>query len=241
MNKDELSIFLHIPKTGGTTLNTIFKQQYNADEFLDHGSFKDIVIDYDQLTKQEKSKLSGISGHFFYGIHERFTKPFTYFTLLRDPVDRVISLYYFLRNYPGYERLKNMTLEEYVIMEDEAHNEQTVLLCGLPVNPDVQKAKETLKTFTVVGTAELFNESLFLLKKEYGWSNIHYKKRNVTKDRPSKEELSSTVINLIEKYNEMDLEVYEFAKQLLQQKLQSLTEEEQKQLQTFKQEQRRLS
>jgi hypothetical protein len=155
--------------------------------------------------------------------------------MLRDPVDRVISLYYFLRNYKGYERLKGMSLEEYVIKENEAHNGQTALLSGLPVNANIAKAKENLKTFSVVGITEMFNESLFLLKKEYEWDNIDYLKQNITRKRPSKEKISPTLINLIKKYNALDLELYEFAKQLLYQKLKSLSIDEKKQLEKFKQ------
>jgi hypothetical protein len=236
MLEDNLTVFLHIPKTGGTTLNSIFRKQYNIDEIYDHGSLEGNIINVNQLNVEQKRKIKAISGHNVYGIHELyFSKPFSYFTMLRDPVDRVISLYYFLRNYKGYERLKGMSLEEYVIKENEAHNGQTVLLSGLPVNPNIEKAKENLKTFSVVGITEMFNESLFLLKKEYEWDNIDYLKQNITRKRPSKEKVSPTLINLIKKYNALDLELYEFAKQLLYQKLKALSTDEKKQLEKFKQ------
>lgn len=241
VSKNNLTIFMHIPKTGGTTLNKIFKKQYNFDEIYDHDSFKDKMIEHEKLTKEEKGKLKAVAGHYLYGIDQFFAKEFNYFTMLRDPVDRVISLYYFLQNYPGYERVKKMTLEEYVLKEAEAYNFQTVMVSGIPIKPDLEKAKENLKTFTVVGLTEFFNESLFLLKKAYGWNDIHYKKHNITKKRLKKEELPSTVINLIKKYNELDLELYDFSKQLMAKQLQTLTPDERKQLEQFKKEQDLLS
>ncbi|MEY8738455.1 hypothetical protein AB9M62_02095 [Bacillales bacterium AN1005] len=112
-------------------------------------------------------------------------KSHRYFTMLRHPVDRVSSLYYYLmeNDYPGYEWMKEMTLEEFVEATPEAQNNQTTLLCGYPINPDVNTAKERLKSFDMVGITELFNESLFLLKKTFNWKNIDYRRVNITKSR----------------------------------------------------------
>ena len=241
MSENNLTIFMHIPKTGGTTLSKIFRELYNIDQIYDHDAFKGKVIKHENLTREEKEKLKAVAGHYFYGIHQFSTKEFDYFTMLRDPVDRVISSYYFLQNYPGYERVKDMTLEEFVMKEPEASNLQTMMVSGNPDIPDLEKAKENLKTFTVVGLTEFFNESLFLLKKAYGWNDIHYKKQNITKKRLKKEELPSTVINIIKTYNELDLELYDFSKQLMTKQLQTLTPDEQKQLEQFKKEQGLLS
>ena len=232
---------MHIPKTGGTTLSRIFRQQYNTNEIFDHNSFKGRVLEADQLKDDEKNDIKAVSGHYLYGIHESFAKPYTYFTMLRDPVDRVISLYYFLQNYPGYERVKDMSLEEYVIKEAEAYNFQTVMACGIPDYPNLEKAKETLKSFKVVGVTEMFDESLFLLKKEYGWENIHYTKENITKKRLAKKDVPASTIKLIKKYNHLDIELYDFAKKLLNKRLKSLSKNEKKQLKMFKNEQSLLS
>jgi hypothetical protein len=242
MSEDLLDIFMHIPKTGGTTLSAIFRKQYKVNEIFDHDSYESKIKKVDQLGVEEKRKIKAVAGHYNYGIHQHFSKPSNYFTMLRDPVDRVISLYYFLQNYhPGYERVRDMTLEEFVLKDPEAQNHQTILVCGKPENPDIEKAKENLKTFTVVGVTELFNETLFFLKKEYDWGDIHYTRKNITKNRLAKEEVPSELINLISHYNALDLELYDFAKKLLYEKLQSLTVDEQKQLEKFKPEQSALN
>ncbi|MDM5453433.1 sulfotransferase family 2 domain-containing protein [Peribacillus simplex] len=241
MSEELLDIFMHVPKTGGTTLSEILRKQYEVNEIFDHDSYEYKIKKVDQLEEEEKKKIKAVAGHYYYGIHQHFSKPSNYFTMLRDPVDRVISLYFFLKNQPGYERVREMTLEEFVLRDPEAQNLQTMLVSGDPDYPDIKKAKENLKTFSVVGVTELFNETLFCLKKEYAWGDIHYIRKNITKNRLAKEEVPSDIINLIKKYNAMDMELYNLAKELLYKKLKSLTVDEQKQLEKFKLEQSALN
>lgn len=241
MKEQQMPIFIHIPKTGGTTLNTIFKSQYEPKQYLDHNFYIDRVTSFDQLTAAEKESIEAVAGHYFYGTHEYFPKAHRYFTMLRDPVDRVLSLYYFLQTYPGYERVREMTLEEYVKAEAEAYNFQTIMICGLDVRPSVTRAKKHLDTFAAVGITEMFDESIYLLQREFGWEHIHYKKDNITKKRKRKEQISPETISLIQEYNEMDQEVYEYAKQLLHRKLSSLTPSEQIQLANYKLDQKSYS
>jgi hypothetical protein len=232
--KDELTIFLHIPKTGGTTLNEIFKKQFPPGELFDHNRFNGKIIKLELLTNEEKEKVKAFSGHIKFGIHRDFSLPFNYFTMLREPVDRVISSYYFLRDFKGYEHLKKMSLEEFVKSDPQANNLQTIMVSGMLENPDLSKAIQNLREFKVVGITERFDESLFLIKKVYGWNDIHYTKQNITKRRPSVKEVPDHVIELIKKYNDLDIELYKVANKLLEDRLKQLTAVEQSKLNEFK-------
>ncbi|MGF9947290.1 sulfotransferase family 2 domain-containing protein, partial [Priestia megaterium] len=139
---------------------------------------------------------------------------YTYFTMMRNPIERVISLYYFLKTYPGYyrENMENMSFEDYIDWDPQAKNGQIQQICGIHSQIGLEKAKENLKTFKVVGITEMFNESLLLLKDKLGWNDIAYKRKNVTKSRPLLQEVPTEIIKKIKKNNQLDIELYEFAK-----------------------------
>lgn len=118
-------IFLHIPKTAGTTLRSIICRQYESNTiatFFPVGKyplkeFKEFKKDIEKQVRDIKC----LTGHVCMGwqCHELFPQTSTYITFLRAPVDRVISLYYFIRERPDhllYNTLKSkkMGLAEFV-------------------------------------------------------------------------------------------------------------------------------
>lgn len=230
--KEDLTIFMHIPKTGGTTLNSIFRNQYDKNQFYDHlFPIDDMRKKYNELDQEAKNNIKAVSGHYSYGINKIFSKSFTYFTMLRNPVERVISLYYFLKSTPTiYPEMKDMTFTEFIDWSREAKNGQTKQVSGLWGNPSVEKAKENLRTFRVIGLTERFDESLFLMKKAFGWSDIEYNSLNITKKRPLKSELSQKVISLIEEHNQLDFELYRYAQELFEKQINSLNKESKQEL-----------
>jgi hypothetical protein len=185
----------------------------------------------------EGSRIKAISGHHDFGIHEYFNRPFSYFSMVRHPVDRVVSLYYFLASTPqylNYESVKNMTLEEFVINNAQAKNHQTSFFSGKN-ELNLELAKKNLDTyFPIVGITEMFEESVFLLKRRYGWKNIVYKKSNVTKKRPNLKDVPLSTIKLIEENNRLDIELYNYVKTKLQKQLNTLTPAERNELQKYK-------
>ena len=95
-------IFLHIPKVGGSTISKIIERQYrprNIFHVRDNSSQKRIqncVDEFKVLPVAEKERIKVLMGHMGFGLHNFLPQPSVYFTLLRDPVERVISYYYFI-------------------------------------------------------------------------------------------------------------------------------------------------
>lgn len=102
MDDDKLYIFLHVPKTAGMTFIRHVENNLRPDEFL-HLAMNLPEHDKDRVTRfmaalaeNQKERIRMIFGHpVYYGIHEFFDKEPIYFTFLREPVSRALSLYNF--------------------------------------------------------------------------------------------------------------------------------------------------
>lgn len=104
----ETLLFLHLPKSGGTTLRHVLERQFPPGRSLQayptpesHAATRAgrLVLPpaLAELTPEERSRFGLVSGHFSYGIHEAFARPCRYLTFVRRPVDRVVSLYHHAR------------------------------------------------------------------------------------------------------------------------------------------------
>jgi len=136
-SNNNMLIFLHILKTGGSTLQSILQKQYSEWILINEN---EKVLNNEKTNKLLIEKniedVKCLFGHFPYGIHKQFFKPYQYITFLRDPVDRVISLYYYIKNTKGhsmYNSMQEVSFEEFVSREEYQHlvsNHQTGYLSG---------------------------------------------------------------------------------------------------------------
>lgn len=145
-------------------------------------------------------------------------------TMLRDPVQRVLSLYDYERRYElSRDRMKDVSLSEFVTSEDSRrtiHNFQTRLL-GHPgertpriATPDtLAMAKRNLADgFAVFGLTERFDESVLLMRRALEWRHWpFYERGNVAADRPALSDLPDGLVASITERNELDIELHAWA------------------------------
>lgn len=243
-------IFLHIPKTAGSTLQGLLRRHYRGDALYVVDGVTRTVDSLIALSDVEKRRIRMIAGHIPYGLHEHLPQPATYFTLLREPVDLVISYYYYLKRevthpYHALVNEPDMTLSKFLDLriDNTISNIQTRLLAGKVYNEvyeectaeDLERAKEHLhESFAVVGLTEAFDETLLLLQGVFGWRNLYYARVNVTRQRPLRAEISPDIYEAICQHNQLDLELYRYAADRFSTRLQQEGEPFRRQVQAFK-------
>lgn len=222
-------IFLHVPKTGGSTLhNIIFRLYRKKDLHLVLNNRQ--AIAFHDLPMEERSRFKVMQGHQAFGHHTAFPKPeeVQYISILRNPIDRVLSHYYYVLarpQHPYHDRVKEQCNDvvDFVSsgLVNHIENLQVRMLSG---NVDVphgsvtremlEQAKANIENFDVIiGVQDYYDEYLMLLKQQLGWRQPYYAKARVNKKRKRVDELDERSLNAIRKYSELDMELYAFVKE----------------------------
>ncbi|MCK4761354.1 MAG: sulfotransferase family 2 domain-containing protein [Candidatus Aminicenantes bacterium] len=240
---EQTIFFLHIPKCAGTTLTEeIIKKEYLPEEliiFYEHGTGELIRL-LQEMPRREQEKIKCFAGHYAYGVHKYYTaRPAAYLTLLRDPCERVVSHYYdvlrrenhYLHKAVAGKKEKSLTLKEYVEnkLSIELDNGQTRILAGVGWGAGfgecsaamLEQAKKNLETFAAVGISEEFEAYLDLINKKFGWEIPAYDRRNVAGNRPEKESLDRETLSVLEQYNALDIELYDYARRMFRRQLEA--------------------
>ncbi len=230
-------IFLHIPKTAGVSVSKILETHYQPDEIYhirhdnrsahapEFSLHNGTVNDFKALSISARSQFRCLLGHVNFGIHEYIPGPSTYFTLIRNPTDRLISQH---RQYNRAARIdpngvhRHQSFGEFWdTYQKSMSNYQIRFLCDkdipkIPSNEKLRQAKQNLTDyFCVCGTTEQFDESLLLLSRHMGWPSTLYGKHNVSVRELEDSEISSELLKEIEHSNIYDRELHDYANSFL--------------------------
>jgi hypothetical protein len=240
-------IFLHNMRTGGETLRTLIARQYLENGVCTVLGKPESLSEIDDIQGLDVNTTKVIQGHIPFGLHEVLPTAVKYIVMLRNPVDRVISLFHHIREDPelGYHDIMGAhlsSLSDFITSGrlSEVDNGQTRRLSGLypafgSCNEDMLRAaKRNLGSCAVVGTTERFDESLLMMKRAFGWSNVFYHKINTTQTRPDRQAVSPEELELIQHYNALDSELFEYAERLVEAAVERQAPDFQRELESFK-------
>jgi hypothetical protein len=221
-------IFLHIGKTGGTTLRKIIYRNYPRSEVLlvraRGRPREETLADFTTLPEAERARPRLIVGHTVFGLHELVPRPATYITMVRKPTSLALSQFAFVQRRAGHRHHQlvtsnGMSLEEYLDagISMEMDNGQTRAIAGDLDTPygqvteqHLERAKENLdRHFAVAGLTERFDESLIMLKLTLGWHRIHYVRANVS-PRSARPAVPPATLRRLEEQNRFDVELYRY-------------------------------
>lgn len=249
-DKHEHIIFLHIPKTGGSTLHGIIHRQYRKGQWLSVKNNRQAEA-FGELSPDERDKIKVLKGHQAFGHHTKFRNPdkVAYITMLRDPIERIISNYYFILERPNHHTHKALVENNYTIADyvssgviANAENAQVRLLSdnidtshGECTREMLEQAKHNLKhRFAAVGINKCYDEFLMLIQAEFGWRSPYYTRQNKTKKRIKREELTEEHLKVIREYNALDIELFEYAKTLFEERWNAAPHQVKNKLERFK-------
>jgi hypothetical protein len=238
-NLDQKIFFLHIAKCGGTSITqgigNFFRNYSSSDRFyldsfamvkgvrmtgISWKSYNEQLLLY-QLAR--KSTMY-VAGHFFYSqkAFDAFSKEWNFITILRNPVDRWFSQYYYDRYAPHHMNEHGTTLEINDYLNSEkglgAGGSYATMLEGnadnWKYNPEqcVVDAIANLKRFKLVGSLEHldFFESKF--------NDIFKVKLKIKKTRKSPapknlkhQEITPQIRKEVEHICRFDIQIYDYA------------------------------
>lgn len=235
----EVLVHLHIPKTGGMTLGSMIRHGFQGNQVFEIENPKQVdytglgLVTY-QSCRQRLASLSPADlkrvryawGHAPFGIHSLFERPVKYLTVVRHPVDRIISWFFYLieLNQPYLRDGRPLGFEEYVESGRDINlkDYQVRVLSG---SPDLEVAGATVERchleaakrnisgyFLTAAPLEQMTELALFVRRVYGWPmrRLHVEHLNQTKHRPRIEDLPRRVIRRIEDCNGYDMELYEW-------------------------------
>lgn len=220
------ALFLHIRKTGGTSIVMQAMDHYGYENVCGHG-------DYMGKPPAHFMNLPFVSGHFGFDYARELMPGRFSFTFLRDPIERILSLYSFCRvqdpdEFPIYRAASDHDLDGFLrAAEDDGlvrayiRNSQVWCLAAGPgyvetreslTRPDEMfaRALENIKRLSFVGLIETFDDDARQIMRALNMNvGKKIRKDNVTRDRISIESLPDKTLQLLADLTEWDRKLYD--------------------------------
>ena len=255
IKRPPILIFQHLAKTAGMTLNQIFIRKFGPKRILPEGFRErvsvcgmswplDLAIYLNRVDDSTREKLEFVGGHFGYGVHALLPRSSRYLTILRDPVDRALSNFYYNRRTGTYEDIAaDLPLSQYLQRPNPHFWFSNAMLRSLSGNPELDpfgvqhietmrnvrpiEAEDVLSVVTrlrreyyLVGIREKFDEFLVLMALELGWPLFQcvYNSENINELRPPLEKENPDDLEKVRWLNRYDQILFQKATEIFNEK-----------------------
>lgn len=223
------ALFLHIQKTAGTSIVHLARQFY-GESITSHGECWGSA-------PEQLSHVSFISGHIGYDFARSLMENRYTFTFLRDPAERILSMYYFCQGrnpdeFEIYDKARSLDLRgflaagltDHCVRKNIWNNQVWQLAHGYAHLDDrsienfgetelLNLAKAHLAQFSYVGFTETFDADAAEILKVLGLPKARQMPRmNSTPERPGVAELSPEIKAMLDELTVLDRALYEYAR-----------------------------
>jgi hypothetical protein len=221
-------VFVHIPKAAGTSFERVLLDALPGAATLRFTGSPREWIEFVNADQAWRDSFDVLSGHAHFGVQDHLSRPAILVTIVRDPVERIVSLYAFARQEPGHHLhwiASQLTLAEFARagVATELDNDQTRWLCRRPhaavpiggvTHEMACEAMWNLEhAFACVGLTERADESAACLRVVLGKAGAAPMPRaNVTRRRPAVSSLDAQTLSVLRECCVHDLTVYERAR-----------------------------
>lgn len=245
-------LVIHVMKTGGTTIMRNLRETYDLEQIYPYAPVDLRHVDGEldighhlsvpylrSLPPERRTAIRVYIGHFPYVVRELLGFETRAATVLRDPVERTISMLRQIKRKqpweddPGERRpLAARSLAEVYehpfVFEPLVHNHQTKIFSMAPADDphtymdviDVDgdrlaRAKAHLAEVEVLGLQERYDEFLDEAEAVFGWTIVRGARKNAT-PAESATPVDPALRRRIEADNALDLELYAHAVELVE-------------------------
>jgi hypothetical protein len=171
-----------------------------------------------QLIRDNQTDLGYVAVNLPFGLHQHVERPVRYFSMLREPVDRCISFWYFTcNNHPAeWRELERYDFDPQRLVEEAGHislsNHQVRMITGAPrvtlTREDMELAKDLIQSqYAFVGALEAFDKSLEEMARVLDWP-IPIRPRLNVGDRSRPEKLPDRARRSFADLNELDTKLH---------------------------------
>ncbi len=224
-------IFIHVPKAAGTTVRSLIEANYPIERQVAIYRAGGVTL-HDYLMNDVRSQLPQaeiVYGHIPVVIHNYVEQHCDYFTFLRDPIERSISFYKYVKHdfaeHPLHRRIQRgeITFKIWCRRRNIESNKQVQMMAGHDriTHADaamLDAAKETLRNFKYFGFFEDFQQSVQRCGEIFDWNMAGIQVRNLSsrsnQDFLDAEGINAADLECLKKMNQFDVELYDFAREL---------------------------
>lgn len=240
LSERPLLYYMHIFKNAGNTMREVLWRNRGAGEFIDVMLYRRLdrrrrpqtfespdedVTELRDLITDNISVLSYVAADVPFGIHRYVSRPVRYLTVLREPVDRLISYWYFAYNARHDARpqrsmwdvIEEYDCDVYAAVEKggliQYSNDQTRCILGsekIVLDGDDLRAAQDLiaGSYDLVGTVAGLGDFMRVLADRDGWRPDWAVPRLNAGDRSDRSILPAKAIAAFAELNQLDAALY---------------------------------
>lgn len=223
----ERLICLHIPKTAGVSFRKLLERQYAGVPTFLRGAPQ--FLELFRMSRAQREPYRVVGGHFRFGLHLLFDSPSRYITFVRDPLERVISYFAYIRwqsGHPWHARVvaSDVSIEQWLRL-GVAGGIDNLQVRWLTLRSDeevafgettrqmLDDAKRVLsERIEFLGITERYAESIRWIGEKLHWTApITVDRLNISPNRIAAADISASARDAIFEHNALDMELYSFA------------------------------